>query len=73
MVEVVDTRPQRISLRDYFAGQALTGMLANPHLKEAVHGGLDHSDIAEEAYKFADSLLKARKNYIGVPHEESTT
>jgi hypothetical protein len=53
-----------MSLRDYFAGQALAGMLANssplydqdckPVLKEA------HM-VASFSYQFADAMLKARE------------
>ncbi len=46
-----------MSLRDWFAGQALAGMLADP--------GVRGPDIAEaaasDAYTFADAMLEARK------------
>ncbi len=47
-----------ISIRDWFAGQALIGWLASfagdsaPHIKS--------SDIAAECYDFADAVLKER-------------
>ncbi len=44
-----------MTLRDYFAGQALAGMLAN--------GELDYSEpyqIAGDAYRFSDAMLKER-------------
>lgn len=44
-----------MSLRDYFAGQALAGMLA--------HLGLFGDDgIADDAYKIADAMLAARED-----------
>lgn len=44
-----------MSLRDYFAGQALEGILTtNPQ-------GLSTADLAKEAYQYADAMLKARK------------
>jgi len=55
-----------MSLRDWFAGQALAGRLANSTLLE----NLDQSGypaeklpakMAEHAYMFADAMLEARK------------
>ena len=43
-----------MSLRDWFAGQALAGMVA------AVDRSGSHALYAEESYKFADAMLKAR-------------
>ena len=42
-----------MTLRDYFAGQALIGRLAD---------GTDRRkrDVAEEAYAYADAMLEAR-------------
>lgn len=51
---VVDAKPG-MSLRDWFAGQALTGMLADPY-----SGGDEHT-IARGAYMQADAMLAARK------------
>lgn len=45
-----------MSLRDYFAGQALTGMLANR--KYDIYGVMS---FAEESYHQADAMLKARE------------
>jgi len=45
-----------MSLRDYFAGQALTGMCANTDWTDE-----GHKRIAENAYMHADVMLKARK------------
>lgn len=43
-----------ISMRDYFAAAALQGNIAHPD----VTGNRD--DIARDAYKYADAMLKAR-------------
>lgn len=42
-------------LRDYFAGQALAGLLANPDNDDNT---LD--ETSSDAYRFADAMLKAR-------------
>jgi hypothetical protein len=44
-----------ISIRDYFAAAALQGNIAHPE----VTGNRD--DIARDAYKYADAMLKARE------------
>lgn len=44
-----------MSLRDYFAGQALVGFSANPQWLET-----SHSTTAESAYAAADAMLAAR-------------
>jgi hypothetical protein len=48
--------PRGMSLRDYFAGQALAGLCANPE-------ATSHFDSprAYWAYKLADAMLEARK------------
>ena len=43
-----------MSLRDWFAGQALAGLLACPK----VLGDFDR--LSKESYKWADAMLKAR-------------
>jgi len=45
----------QVSLRDYFAAAALQGNIAHPE----VTGNRD--DIARDAYKYADAMLKARE------------
>lgn len=42
-----------MSLRDWFAGQALAGSLANPGVMSAI-------DWATQAYELADAMLAAR-------------
>lgn len=51
--------PQGITLRDWFAGQALTGICANPGTQGElpVVAGL----AAKAAYQVADAMLAARK------------
>lgn len=45
-----------MSLRDYFAGQALVGLSANPVWSDA-----SWERTAEAAYEAADAMLEARK------------
>ena len=50
---------QGMTLRDYFAAAALTGLLAN----EGLSG--QYADYAKNAYKVADAMLEKRdKNYV---------
>ena len=43
-----------MSLRDWFAGVALQGLLSDPTLENTV------DDYAESAYSLADAMLRAR-------------
>ena len=43
-----------MTLRDWFAGRALTGMLANPDC------GQSNEKIADWAYRIADAMLEER-------------
>jgi hypothetical protein len=54
-VKPIDAGQEGMSIRDYFAGQALTGFIANPHYLN--HG---YDQIAAFAYRTADELLKER-------------
>jgi hypothetical protein len=53
-----------MSLRDYFAGQALTGMLATYGPSAGEDGSAEHVEflgqLAGDAYQLADAMLKAR-------------
>jgi hypothetical protein len=54
-----------MTLRDYFAGQALLGMNANPELMEIVTAGsiLDGSTferLGQKAYEQADAMLEEK-------------
>lgn len=50
--EKVEYWTNGMSLRDYFAGQALQGILANQ---------FPYDDVPREAYKYADDMLKMRE------------
>jgi hypothetical protein len=47
-----------MSLRDWFAGHALAGILANPNHRI---GEITFERIGKDAYIFADAMLSARK------------
>ena len=49
-----------MSLRDYFAGQALAGYLAD--MEDMSPTGIDIT--VERCYKFADAMLKAREKKV---------
>jgi hypothetical protein len=51
---------QGMDLRDYFASDAMKGMIANYGIKRGK--GADENDAlgAERAYKIADAMMKAR-------------
>lgn len=57
-----------MSLRDWFAGMALQGMISSTYLKdEGIEGGVvwggDDADCeihSATAYRYADAMLKAR-------------
>ena len=51
-----------ISLRDYFAGQALAGISANPRED---YSGTTRDDKANESYRQADAMLVARERKGG--------
>ena len=64
---IVETKS--MALRDWFAGQALAGMLAKPDIHPPVSATtlaatsatlhLSDEQLAERAYRLADALLKA--------------
>ena len=45
-----------MSLRDYFAGQALAGILSRENPPELL------ADVADDAFAYADAMLKARED-----------
>lgn len=49
-----------MSLRDYFAGQALAGLVGG-YTGNAEMGGVSPRMWADEAYQYADAMLLARK------------
>ena len=50
-----------MSLRDWFAGQALQGMLSNPANYGSGHEWRDDATVAEQSYEIADDMIKDRK------------
>ena len=57
-------RSEGMSLRDYFAGQALAGLLANHAIIEqykVFDAALVTKTVASGAYDIADAMLKARE------------
>ena len=52
---------QGMSLRDWFAGQALAGIAANCDASGINGWSGIYSDAAATAYAFADAMLEARK------------
>jgi len=48
-----------MTLRDYFAGEAMVGMLSNGQGPDA-HWGHDFRQVAGFAYEVADAMLEAR-------------
>lgn len=52
---MIDKQTGGMTLRDYFAGQALAGALANRVALQA-----DKGLVAKRAYEYADEMLKAR-------------
>lgn len=46
-----------MTLRDWFAGQALASLFEDP-----MYQGVDAKGIAEAAYYIADAMLKARES-----------
>ena len=44
-----------MTLRDWFAGQALSGITADPSVED-----MDQNEIAKAAYIYADAMLEAR-------------
>lgn len=47
--------PDYMSLRDYFAGKALTGLVQYND-----YGNASDADVAKGAYEYADAMLEAR-------------
>lgn len=57
-----------MSIRDYYAGKAMAGLLANPggpfqrcDISGWTMVNCDHAHIAAECYRMADAMLEARK------------
>ena len=57
-------RPNAVEMRDLFAGHALQGLLAGPNAPRK--SGAESAEqyavrVAEEAYLFAEAMLRARE------------
>jgi len=50
-----------MSLRDYFAGQAVNGLISCAPFKD----GVSYSQVTREAYKWADAMLAEREKVNG--------
>lgn len=48
-----------MTLRDYFAGQALVGILSG-YWANSNMGGLSQRDVSDEAYVYADAMIASR-------------
>ena len=55
---VVAVHEQGMSLRDWFAGKALQGILANPDCPERV------ADAVDSSWRIADAMLRAREGGV---------
>lgn len=55
-----------LTMRDWFAGQALAGILANVQAMRAVPP-LTHAERADAAYQAADAMLRAREERQPAP------
>jgi len=54
--------PEGMSLRDWFAGMALQGLLACPQVRQVTKPLKDESTvIASEAFDYADAMLAERE------------
>jgi len=60
--ELADIHYHGMSLRDYFAGQAFMGLLANPKLAPEIlkRGGAHGGWIEESVWAWADAALQKR-------------
>ena len=58
-----DTVHPGMTLRDWFAGQALNGLLSNPKLADEIkkNGGAFGGWIEDSAYGWANQMLKVKK------------
>lgn len=58
---VATTWDTGMSLRDWFAGQALMGLLACPGTSSGLTPEGALTQFAERSYEFSDAMLEARK------------
>ena len=57
-----DMQQQGMTLRDYFAAKALSGLLSNPKVQEKDDAWGIYSEMANWAYMLADAMLEEREN-----------
>lgn len=50
-----------MTLRDWFAGQALIGILANPAREDSENWSWQTGSLTGDAFMYADAMLEARK------------
>lgn len=55
-----DFKQDGMSLRDYFAGQAMQGILAQPGMALDIDGGILGKQHASLAYAIADAMITER-------------
>jgi hypothetical protein len=62
VIGMQDTDSVGMSLRDYFAGQAMTGLMENDAIEvpDAVNADQTIADYARFAYRCADAMLAER-------------
>lgn len=65
---ITHTTEPGISLRDYFAGQALAGFAVSESFRRTPEG---HASWAAWAYEVADAMLQARKRPMHVDEDET--
>lgn len=57
--EIWPVTSTRISLRDYFAGQGLAGLMGDPGMRP--YNTSEYSHMAERLYQVADAMMIARE------------
>lgn len=62
ILDLSKTQCEGLSCRDWFAGQAMAGILAHPgdETRGSYHNNCDPSGVAAASYKYADAMLKER-------------
>lgn len=59
---IVSRGPEGMELRDWFAGQALIGvMVLRAAIRDQGFEDINQESIAEEAYELADAMMAARE------------
>lgn len=59
-VDEHDSIQPGMTLRDWFAGQALTGYLSSEIFVRSLESGFTAKDFAKEVFDLADAMLKER-------------